>query len=365
MVDRSHLTKEQEQYERGMKHRPHVVILGAGATVAAIPNGDLNGNKSSCMDGFLDKIGFDYLVKDLKIETQSKNLEDIYSEIFEKALTDKEYLRARENIEKALFDYFSGMVIPNEPTIYDYLLLSLRKKDLIASFNWDPLIIQAGFRVLKQLPTIELPLIVFLHGNVSVYFEKSTNKIRFWPIGQPIDNDLQKSQLLYPVKHKDYKTNSIIKDSWEILKQYLKRAYMVTIFGYSAPKSDLAAIEMMQQAWGDVKKRNLEEIEVVDIKKKDDVYDVWRDFIHTHHFTYANDFFSSTMGKYPRRTIESLFDATMNCIWLNPTRGIQPGTSIESIIKRFNPLFLDEALKNDGLDEALDNPYINSFKFED
>lgn len=33
--------------------------------------------------------------------------------------------------------------IPERPTIYDQLLLNLRPKDLIATFNWDPLISQA------------------------------------------------------------------------------------------------------------------------------------------------------------------------------------------------------------------------------
>ena len=291
MVDTSHLTKEQEQYERGMKHRPHVVILGAGATVAAIPFGDKNGKKSSCMDGFLEKTGLDKILCNLDLKTNSTNLEDIYSEIFEKSKIYEEFQIMKEKIEKLIFDYFSNMRIPDEPTIYDHLLLSLRKKDLIASFNWDPLIIQAGFRIIKQFPTITLPTIVFLHGNVSVYFEKTTNRIRFCPYEKINDVDLEKSQLLYPVKQKDYESNRIIKGAWDLLKAFMRAAYMVTIFGYSAPKSDSAAIELMKEAWGNVEKRNLEEIEVIDIKSKDAVREIWKDFIHTHHFTYSNDFY--------------------------------------------------------------------------
>ena len=44
-------------YEYNMKKRPHVVILGAGASCAAIPNGDKNGKKISAMSGFIDKLG--------------------------------------------------------------------------------------------------------------------------------------------------------------------------------------------------------------------------------------------------------------------------------------------------------------------
>lgn len=37
-------------FEELMKKRPHVVILGAGASCAAIPNGDKNGKKISAMN---------------------------------------------------------------------------------------------------------------------------------------------------------------------------------------------------------------------------------------------------------------------------------------------------------------------------
>ena len=47
-----------QEYEYYMKNRPHVVILGAGASCAAIPNGDKNGRKISAMSGFIDKLGF-------------------------------------------------------------------------------------------------------------------------------------------------------------------------------------------------------------------------------------------------------------------------------------------------------------------
>lgn len=36
------------------KSRPHVVILGTGASCAAIPHGDKNGKKISAMNGFID-----------------------------------------------------------------------------------------------------------------------------------------------------------------------------------------------------------------------------------------------------------------------------------------------------------------------
>jgi hypothetical protein len=38
--------------------RSHTVILGAGATIAAIPDGDKNGKSSSVMNGLLKKTKF-------------------------------------------------------------------------------------------------------------------------------------------------------------------------------------------------------------------------------------------------------------------------------------------------------------------
>ena len=39
--------------------RSHTVILGAGATIAAIPDGDKNGKSSSVMNGLLKKLNLE------------------------------------------------------------------------------------------------------------------------------------------------------------------------------------------------------------------------------------------------------------------------------------------------------------------
>lgn len=72
-------------FEELMKKRPHVVILGAGASCAAIPNGDKNGKKISAMDGFIEKIGLSELLSKIVLSTTSKNLEDIYMELDERS----------------------------------------------------------------------------------------------------------------------------------------------------------------------------------------------------------------------------------------------------------------------------------------
>jgi len=54
---------------------------------------------------------------------------------------------------------------------------------------------------------------------------------------------------------------------------------MLTIFGYSAPKSDVEAIELMKGAWGDKYKRNLEQIEIIDVKEEAELSNTWDDSI--------------------------------------------------------------------------------------
>lgn len=117
----------------------HTVLLGAGATMAAIPNGDKNGQKSSVMNNLFSELGMDYILKNVDLHTSSKNLEDIYSELASRP----ECKDVVQVIEKSLYDYFASLELPDYPTIYDYLILSLTGKDVIATFNWDPLLIQA------------------------------------------------------------------------------------------------------------------------------------------------------------------------------------------------------------------------------
>ena len=42
-----------------MRRRPHLFILGAGATKATIPNGDKYGRQSPVMENFLREIGIE------------------------------------------------------------------------------------------------------------------------------------------------------------------------------------------------------------------------------------------------------------------------------------------------------------------
>ena len=253
-----------QEYECYMKNRPHVVILGAGASCAAIPSGDKYGRKISAMSGFIDKLGLNEIISKVSIYTKSDNLEDIYMELDERSKNEPDCSAVKNQLEKVIRSYMSEFELPDEPTIYDFLVMSLTSKDLIATFNWDPFLVQALGRA--QRYTNNIPQVAFLHGNVAVGYCSDDNIIGNAGSICRCGKELKPMKLLFPIKKKDYSSDEAIAKSWEKLCNALERAYMVTIFGYSAPKSDAEAVAMLKQAWGAVDDRNLEEIELVDIR---------------------------------------------------------------------------------------------------
>lgn len=346
---------EVEQYEAYMKRRPHVVILGAGASCAAIPNGDRYGKRISAMSGFLERLGMKDVLDGITLKTTSDNLEEIHMELDERSTDELDCQKAKEELEKRIYNYMSEFTIPEEPTVYDYLILSLTEKDLIATFNWDPLLVQAMARCMKY--TTNIPNFAFLHGNVAVGYCERDNVIgnvgNICRCGEP----LAPIPLLYPIKNKDYTNHIAISKAWKTLKNTMEKAYMVTVFGYSAPKSDVEAVSMLKDAWGNLEDRTLEEIEIVDLRSEDEVYESWKDFIFNYHFTYHNNFFDTTLGRCPRRSCEATFDRLMNCRFLEPNKGFKKGMGFDRIKEQIEDLVAEEYYKKDS-GEMLKNPYV-------
>lgn len=318
--------KEANDYQRLMKSRPHVVILGAGATMAAIPDGDANGKKSSGMNDFIEALGMTEIIKGIELKTSSNNLEDIYSELHGRPECDA----TREELERRIREYFSELQLSSQPNIYDLLLLALRKKDLVATFNWDPLLLQAYQRACKI--TKNLPDMAFLHGNVLVGYCRIHKRggiltARCRECREPF----QPAPLLYPVAHKNYAADPYIEDNWKALRKKLKRAYLVTVFGYSAPKTDSEAIALMKDAWGALEERTLEDFEFIDKREEEGLIESWQEFVHSHHYRVCSDFFSSSLAQHPRRTTVELFDRTMECMFTEALRKFVPGMSWDEI----------------------------------
>lgn len=116
---------------------------------------------------------------------------------------------------------------------------------------------------------------------------------------------LENTPLLYPVAEKGYQKSEFISRQWGTLHEQLKRAFMVTVFGYGAPVSDTAAIELLKSAWGTPDSRSMEEFEVIDRKQKQELVDTWSPFIHSHHYRVESNFYDSWIANHPRRTGEA------------------------------------------------------------
>jgi hypothetical protein len=291
----------EEEIADVRKVRPHVVILGAGGSVAALPDGDKNGKYLPTMDNFIKVLDLENLVSSISIK--SNNFEKIYSEI----CLDPKLSDLRKSIEQNIYNYFSSLELPEEPNLYDYLLLSLRKKDMIFTFNWDPFLIQAYQRNSKF--TKELPTLSFLHGNVMVgSCIKHTQRGAIHNRCSVCGDFFSPSPLLFPITNKDYNSDPFIKNEWEMFDWALNNTLFVTIFGYGAPETDINAIETMKKSWSKPGDRAMEEFEIIDVKDEDTLYKLWEPFIHTHHYRVKNIFYDSWIANHPRRSIEAYFN---------------------------------------------------------
>lgn len=245
------------------------------------------------------------------------------------------------------------MEIPTEPTLYDYLVLSLRKKDIIATFNWDPLLLQA---MRRHSHITNLPTVVFLHGNVAVgvCLECKITGYKYNNICHRCRRPFLKSQLLYPVQNKNYSSDEVINGEWETLRWFLTNAYYITIFGYSAPSSDVDAKALMLDALGINKSRIFSELEFIDIKSSDEIAEVWDDFIYKgharirKHYSVKSSFNKSYLYHYPRRSCDAFASATlMNTPWA-PNR-FPRFKNIAQMHKWIEPLLLEEHMIDDSL----------------
>jgi hypothetical protein len=242
----------------------------------------------------LDTVGVPY---------EGGDFEQMYSSI----ASNPKHKELTSFVECRVSEYFSTLKLPDIPTIYDYLVLSLRPKDGIATFNWDPFLWQACQRNHLKAP---LPKLFFLHGCAVVgYCEKDKEQGLIGHSCKKCGQLYKPTRLLYPVEQKDYTSDPYISSQWVSIRAVLGSAFLLTLFGYGAPKSDMAAVELMSKAWGAPEDRPMEEIEIIDIKSDQELAGRWARFIHTHHYSVCSDYFTSILANYPRRSVEAYWQS--------------------------------------------------------
>lgn len=321
--------------------RPHVVIVGAGASKAVM------GKSCPTMIEAVEQIGLENILKGIKLQTKSRNLENIYSELFKRGDECKD---ARIAMEETIYSYFSDVHLPSTLSIYDLLILSLTKKDCIISFNWDSLLIQAYNRVAKI--TLNRPELFFLHGNVGAGVCEEC--MTFGPIQnycQKCGKPYKRVPLLYPVEQKDYYSNIFIRDQWNIAKEYISRAGKVTIFGYSAPSSDKAASEILKTAYNRYNgTHRLDMIEIIERPgfNSNEISDAWLFFLSltNFHCEIIDSFYKSSLAVAPRRTIQFQYKKFIEGCWEEPQIFFSNNNTFNSIASLIKPLLDNEKKQN-------------------
>lgn len=282
---------------------PYVVILGAGASRAAC------GDDFPCMDNILRK---------LELEDEFPSLRGVdFEQGYARIAGDPHRSDERDRLERRVRDWFSNRSLKHDPTLYDHLVMAMRPNDVIATFNWDPFLVHAVRRCYRV--GVEPPQLVFLHGNVAVGHCLTEDHKTMGPIerlcpdcGKPF----KPSTLLYPVSNKNYSYDPLIAEAWRFLERALQHAYMVTIFGYSAPSSDVDAVSRIKRAWG---RRKYEQVEIIDIRDRGEIREVWGELFFSHHWRVHRCFYDSYIARFPRRMHDAFCEQYIHGRWIQET----------------------------------------------
>lgn len=288
----------------------HLVIIGAGATCASFPSGDYRGRSIPAMNGFLEKTGILNKFPELtELVTEHPNLEDLYSELSQ----DPKYQDILERLDLAIREYMASLHCGSPINLYDKLMLSLTSRDYIATFNWDPFLAQSYYYM--SYITKDLPHIIYLHGNVAIgYCENCHITGYMWDKCQNCKEQFTPVPLLYPVKEKNYEQTPYIKGSWDALKTVINNSFMITFWGYSAPKSDTAALNIMHESFNNSETKNYKQIEIINIAEKSLLEEAYEGFIYKPtRISFVESFYQSAIANNPRRSCDCLIENTMHC----------------------------------------------------
>lgn len=285
---------------------PHVVIVGAGASIAACKV-DKNGKQVPVLKNIHTVLGLtDELKKYNFSEEQMADFEKLFSDISGKI----EYKDLQAKLEREVYDFFCKLTIPDKPTLYDYLILSLTNKDAIISFNWDPFLIQAYRR---NICVGNLPGLIFPHGNSGVGLCYDC-KIKGYAncLCPKCLKELVPMPLLYPIGKKDYDSEPIIRNEWRRARDVLARAAGITVYGYGAPVTDVEAVELMKTANRISQTKDIAPFTIINLPENEkEQRKKWEEFYDVKMILYSNRFEDTMLWQNPRVGLETLFDANL------------------------------------------------------
>ena len=331
-----------EEFKRvPLRPHPHVVILGAGASYAATPEGEMNGLKLPLMKQLPEALELRDLLEPKEFAEAVEDFEKFFDSLVMEKRTE---LCTR--IEDRVISYFDSVHISDKVTMYDRIVLALRRKDVIATFNWDPLLPYAYRRNghLKMLPAI-----LFLHGNTRLGYCQKDKRLGWNDDRCDVcSNALDPVKLLYPVTKKDYSSDPMIAEQWNHLDWFLTNAYFVTIVGYSAPKTDTDARTRIADKLLSNALKGLLQIEIVDPNADRLIETNFKELIKGTHYGSCFPPENSWLFRHPRMTCEALFQATMMMKPIQPYG--QPSTENLSELQEWAIEFnsINEKFKEEG-----------------
>lgn len=297
---------------------PHLVILGAGASIASSKrNPEKCGKVLPGMHNLIEVVGLQSILNKHGVPYNGEDFESLYSRLWSKGGHDS----LLDKVERVVSRYFDRLRLPNKTTIYDYLVLSLCKKDMIATFNWDPFLAEAFVRNGEAVGWENLPNIKFLHGNVRVGICEDC-KTCGWSMNscRQCGKPFAPSKLMYPVANKDYSQDPFIANEWNAVRKCIQKAYLFTVFGYSAPETDREAKELLHYGWTSNPLLEYAEVALIDIKSENEVMSNWGDFPYSHHYHTHASLFDSFLLKHPRRSCEAFAEQTLEAQFIADER---------------------------------------------
>lgn len=257
------------------------------------------------MSDFVDTIGLEAILSQYGMPNPGPDFESFFSDL---ARREPEH-RIIADLENAIRAYFAAMELPAQATLYDRLLLSLQPRDLIATFNWDPLLFQAIWRNrhLSRLPTV-----VALHGSVALGACPQSHSFGYrWVTCNVCGAPYADVPLLYPVKAKNYNDGGFIASQWEYMRAAMKRNALFTIFGFSAPATDVEAVKLLNEMVIASNLKDISEFEIIDVRERPELEQKWKPFFVNHHYAIYSSFDQTLLARYPRRTPEWLWTTQM------------------------------------------------------
>jgi len=286
------------------------------------------------MSDFVEVVGLQQIIQEMGY-SEKENFETIYSELYKRGMA-----KELDFLDDYIHNYFSKYTLPSEVTLYDLLLLSLRRKGFIVTFNWDPLLSQA-YKRWRHLGNV-LPQMIFLHGNVSISVNDGLRSAKFTSDLLVKDNEFEPSKLLFPIENKNYNSDPFIQAQWRMCEWAFERAYMVTVYGYIAPKTDVEARSLLLNAWTKNTTKTLSEFDIIDIASRDEVQKSWDEFIVRDHGSITQSFEHNYLTKHPRRTCEAFAFATLQ---QDPWRedAFPKSSNLEDLENWITPLIAEES----------------------